>query len=121
MGPWIAAAYIGRQPKFWDRKASRSRLTICHHGRTPYGEFHRRRGKNSVTTGADRSRRRTDRHARESALGPWVEAHASRDGRVRKLQFKRFARFIAHALADAREKGLDEIDQTGHAVRAVLP
>ncbi len=28
-------------------------------------------------------------------------------------------RIIAQALADAREKGLDEIDQTGHAVRAV--
>ncbi len=29
-------------------------------------------------------------------------------------------RVIAQALADAREKGLDEIDQTGHAVQAVL-
>ena len=30
------------------------------------------------------------------------------------------ARIIAQALADAREKGLDHIGQTGHAVRAVL-
>ncbi len=29
-------------------------------------------------------------------------------------------RIIAQALADAREKGLDDVDQTGHAVRAVL-
>ncbi len=29
-------------------------------------------------------------------------------------------RIVAHALADAREKGLDDVDQTGHAVRAVL-
>ncbi len=29
-------------------------------------------------------------------------------------------RIIAQALADAQEKGLDHIDQTGHAVRAVL-
>ncbi len=27
---------------------------------------------------------------------------------------------IAQALADAREKGLDDFDVTGHAVRAVL-
>ncbi len=27
---------------------------------------------------------------------------------------------IAQALADAREKRLDDVDQTGHAVRAVL-
>ncbi len=30
------------------------------------------------------------------------------------------ARIIAQALADAREKGLNHIGQTGHAVRAVL-
>ncbi len=30
------------------------------------------------------------------------------------------ARIIAQTLADAREKGLDHIGQTGHAVRAVL-
>ena len=30
------------------------------------------------------------------------------------------ARIIAQVLADTREKGLDEIDQTEHAVRAVL-
>ncbi len=30
------------------------------------------------------------------------------------------ARIVAQALADAREKGLDDVDQTGHAVRAVL-
>ncbi len=29
-------------------------------------------------------------------------------------------RIIAQALADAREKGLDDVDQTGHAVRAVM-
>ncbi len=29
-------------------------------------------------------------------------------------------RIIAQALADAREKGLEDVDQTGHAVRAVL-
>ena len=29
-------------------------------------------------------------------------------------------RIIAQALADAREKGLDDVDRTGHAVRAVL-
>ncbi len=29
-------------------------------------------------------------------------------------------RVIAQALADAREKGLDDVDQTGHAVRVVL-
>ncbi len=29
-------------------------------------------------------------------------------------------RIIAQALADAREKGLDHVGQTGHAVRAVL-
>ncbi len=29
-------------------------------------------------------------------------------------------RIIARALADAREKGLDHIDQTGHAVLAVM-
>ncbi len=27
---------------------------------------------------------------------------------------------IAQALADSREKGLEDVDQTGHAVRAVL-
>ncbi len=27
---------------------------------------------------------------------------------------------IDQALADAREKGLDDVDQTGHAVRTVL-
>ncbi len=27
---------------------------------------------------------------------------------------------IAQALADAREKGLEDVDQTGHAVRVVL-
>ncbi len=32
----------------------------------------------------------------------------------------KLARTIAQALADAREKGMDHIDQTGHAVRAVL-
>ncbi len=30
------------------------------------------------------------------------------------------ARIVVQALADAREKGLDEIDQTEHAIRAVL-
>ncbi len=30
------------------------------------------------------------------------------------------ARIIAQALADAREKGLEDVGQTGHAVRAVL-
>ncbi len=30
------------------------------------------------------------------------------------------ARIIAQALADAREKGLDHIGETGHAVRVVL-
>ncbi len=29
-------------------------------------------------------------------------------------------RIIAQALAAAREKGLEDVDQTGHAVRAVL-
>ncbi len=29
-------------------------------------------------------------------------------------------RIIAQALADAREKGLDHIDRTGHAVRVVM-
>ncbi len=29
-------------------------------------------------------------------------------------------RIIAQALAEAREKGLEDVDQTGHAVRAVL-
>ncbi len=29
-------------------------------------------------------------------------------------------RIIAQALADARERGLEDVDQTGHAVRAVL-
>ena len=29
-------------------------------------------------------------------------------------------RIIAQALADAREKGLEDVNQTGHAVRAVL-
>ena len=29
-------------------------------------------------------------------------------------------RIIAQALADAREKGLEDVDQTGHAVRTVL-
>ncbi len=29
-------------------------------------------------------------------------------------------RIMAQALADAREKGLEDVDQTGHAVRAVL-
>ena len=30
------------------------------------------------------------------------------------------ARIVAQALADAREKGLDHIGQTEHAIRAVL-
>ncbi len=30
------------------------------------------------------------------------------------------ARIIAQALADARQKGLDHIDRTGHAVRVVM-
>ncbi len=29
-------------------------------------------------------------------------------------------RIIAQALADAREKGLEDVDQTGHAVRVVM-
>ena len=29
-------------------------------------------------------------------------------------------RIVAQALADAREKGLVDVDQTGHAVRAVM-
>ena len=29
-------------------------------------------------------------------------------------------RIAAQALADAREKGLEDVDQTGHAVRAVM-
>jgi len=29
-------------------------------------------------------------------------------------------RIIAQAFADAREKGLEDVDQTGHAVRAVM-
>ncbi len=29
-------------------------------------------------------------------------------------------RIITQALADAREKGLEDVDQTGHAVRAAL-
>ncbi len=29
-------------------------------------------------------------------------------------------RIIAQALADARDKGLEDVDQTGHAVRAVM-
>ncbi len=30
------------------------------------------------------------------------------------------AGIVARAITDAREKGLDDVDQTGHAVRAVL-
>ena len=30
------------------------------------------------------------------------------------------ARIVTQALAEAREKGLEDVDQTGHAVRAVL-
>ncbi len=30
------------------------------------------------------------------------------------------ARLVTQALADAREKGLDDVDQTGHAVRIVI-
>ncbi len=30
------------------------------------------------------------------------------------------ARIVTRALTDAREKGLEDVDQTGHAVRAVL-
>ncbi len=30
------------------------------------------------------------------------------------------ARIVAQALTEAREKGLEDVDQTGHAVRAVL-
>ncbi len=32
----------------------------------------------------------------------------------------KLARTIAQSLADARDKGLEDVDQTGHAVRAVL-
>ena len=30
------------------------------------------------------------------------------------------ARIVTQALADAREKSLEDVDQTGHAVRAVM-
>ncbi len=30
------------------------------------------------------------------------------------------ARIVTQALAEAREKGLEDVDQTGHAVRVVL-
>ncbi len=40
-------------------------------------------------------------------------------GNIRPMD-ESLTRIIAVALADAREKGLEDVDQTGHAVRTVL-
>ncbi len=40
-------------------------------------------------------------------------------GNIRPMD-ESLTRIITVALADAREKGLDDVDQTGHAVRVVL-